>query len=67
MGRNKKLRIRLESLNHRITDHQIKIALERQRTNPNLSLIRHWEVEIKAWESTIESLKQRLKKGKRHD
>ena len=32
MGRNKKLRIRLESLNQRITDHQIKIALERQRT-----------------------------------
>ena len=28
MGRNKKLRIRLESLKQRITDHQIKIPLE---------------------------------------
>ena len=67
MGRNKKLRIRIESLQQRITDHQIKIALERQRETPNVSLIRHWVVEIKAWEQTIEQLTRRLKKGKRHD
>lgn len=67
MGRNKKLRIRLNSLSQRITDHQIKIALERQRTTPNVSLIRHWVVEIKAWEHTVEHLEWRLKKGKRHD
>ncbi|MDF0653176.1 MAG: hypothetical protein CV081_06500 [Nitrospira sp. LK265] len=67
MGRNKKLRIRLNSLRQRITDHQIKIALERQRTTPNVSLIRHWVVEIKAWEDTVEHLEWRLKKGKRHD
>jgi hypothetical protein len=67
MGRNKKLRVRLASLRQRITDHQIKIALERQRKAPNLSLIRHWEVEIRAWEHTVENLKRRLKKGKRHD
>ena len=28
MGRNKKLRLRLDGLRQRITDHQIKIALE---------------------------------------
>jgi uncharacterized OsmC-like protein len=67
MGRNKKLRIRLESLRQRITDHQIKIALEHQRATPNLSLIRHWTVEIKAWDLTVENLKRRLKKGKRDD
>jgi len=67
MGRNKKLRVCLASLRQRITDHQIKIALERQRKAPNLSLIRHWEVEIRAWEHTVENLKRRLKKGKRHD
>lgn len=67
MGRNKKLRIRLEGLRQRITDHQIKIALERQRTTPDLSLVRHWEIEIKAWAYTVENLKRRLKKGKRHD
>lgn len=32
--------MRLDSLKQRITDHQIKIALERQRTTPNVSLIR---------------------------
>lgn len=67
MGRNKKIRVRIESLQRRITDHQIKIALERQRATPNVSLIRHWMVEIKAWEQTVEQLKRRLKKGKRHD
>ena len=67
MGRNKKLRIRIESLRQRMTDHQIKIALERQRTTPNVSLIRHWAVEIRAWEQTVEQLTRRLKKGKRHD
>jgi hypothetical protein len=65
MGRNKKLRIRLESLKQQITNHQIKIALERQRTTPNLSRIRHWEVEIKAWEHTVDGLNRRLKKGRR--
>ncbi|MEX5216030.1 MAG: hypothetical protein NW703_17950 [Nitrospiraceae bacterium] len=67
MGRNKKLRIRLESLRQRITDHQIKIALERQRTTPHLGLIRHWTIEINAWELTVEKLKRRLRKGTRHD
>ncbi len=67
MGRNKKLRIRLEGLRQRMTDHQIKIALERQRTTPDLSLVRHWEIEIKAGAYTVENLKRRLKKGKRHD
>ncbi|HWG97691.1 MAG TPA: hypothetical protein VN647_11450 [Nitrospira sp.] len=67
MGRNKKLRVRIASLGQRITDHQIKIALERQRTTPNVSLIRHWTVEIKAWKQTVAQLTRRLKKGKRHD
>jgi hypothetical protein len=67
MGRNKKLRIRIESLRQRITDHQIKIALERQRTTPDVSLIRHWMIEIKAWEQTVAQLMRRLRKGTRHD
>ena len=46
MGRNKKLRIRLDGLRRQITDHRIKIALEQQRATPDRSLIRHWEVEI---------------------
>jgi hypothetical protein len=67
MGRNKKLRIRLDGLRQQITDHQIKIALERQRAFPDQSLIRHWEVEIKAWGNTVRNLERRLKKGKHHD
>jgi hypothetical protein len=54
-------------LRRRITDHRIKIALEQQRANPDRRLIRHWEVEIKAWEETEKNLERRLKKGKRHD
>jgi len=67
MGRNKKLRVRIASLGQRITDHLIKIAIERQRAAPNVSLIRHWAVEIKAWEQTVGRLTRRLKKGNRHD
>jgi hypothetical protein len=67
MGRNKKLRVRIASLGQQITNHQIKIAIERQRATPNMSLIRHWAVEIKAWEQTVGQLTRRLKKGKRHD
>lgn len=67
MGRNKKLRLCLESLKGRITDHRIKIALEQQRTHPDRRLIKHWMVEIKAWEQTVANLERRLKKGKRHD
>jgi hypothetical protein len=67
MGRNKKLRIRLESLRGRITDHRIKIALEQQSARSDRRLIRHWEVEIRAWEQTVANLERRLKKGKRHD
>lgn len=67
MGRNKKLRLRLESLRGRITDHRIKIALEQQRTHPDRRLIKHWEVEIRAWERTVSNLDRRLKKGTRHD
>ena len=67
MGRNKKLRIRLDGLRRRISDHRIKIAIEHQRATPDRGLIRHWEVEIKAWEQTVKSIQRRLKKGKRHD
>ena len=67
MGRNKKLRIRLDSLRRRITDHRIKIALEQQGASPDRRLIRHWEIEIRAWEETEKNLERRLKKGKRHD
>ena len=35
MGRNKKLRIRLDSLRRQVTDHRIKIALEQQGANPD--------------------------------
>jgi len=67
MGRNKKLRIRLEGLTGRITDHRIKIALEQQGVHPDRRLIRHWEVEIRAWERTVSNLERRLKKEARHD
>ena len=67
MGRNEKLGIRLDGLRRQITDHRIKIALEQQRATPDRSLIRHWEVEIKAWEQTVKNLERRLKKGKHHD
>jgi hypothetical protein len=56
MGRNQKLRLRLESLRGRITDHRIKIALEQQGAHLDQRLIKHWDVEIRAWERTVSNL-----------
>ncbi|THJ25447.1 MAG: hypothetical protein CAF45_001050 [Nitrospira sp. CG24E] len=47
--------------------HRIKIALEQQGANPDRRLIRHWQVEIKAWEQPTANLERRLQKGKRYD
>jgi predicted nucleic acid-binding Zn-ribbon protein len=61
MGETKNIRKRLKSLEQNIRNHEDKIAKERQRSNPDQGLIRHWEVEIRAWHREIERLERRLK------
>lgn len=66
MGRNKKLRIRIESLRKLIGLHLSKIAREQDKAMPDNEVIRHWNVEMAAWENTVNNLERRLTRGKRH-
>ncbi len=50
----------IRSLQRRIEEHREKIRLERQRDFPNLGLIRHWEVEISAFDKGIQQANKRL-------
>ncbi|MGA6828507.1 hypothetical protein ACO9S2_12930 [Nitrospira sp. NS4] len=67
MGRNKKLRARIEGLRSVIAVHLRKIAREQNRSFPDDTLIRHWKTEIAAWQRTVRNLERRLGKGKRHE
>jgi hypothetical protein len=50
----------IRSLQRRIEEHLGKIRLERQKDLPDLGLVRHWEVEILAFEKGIQQAKKRL-------
>lgn len=66
MGKNKQLRIRLHGLRETIRIHVGKIDRELSRPVPDMGLIRHWKVEVLAWEKSVARLETRLKKGSRH-
>ncbi|MGG6238834.1 hypothetical protein ACQ4N7_09350 [Nodosilinea sp. AN01ver1] len=50
----------IRSLQRRIEEHLEKIELERQKDFPDLGLIRHWEVEIAAFEKGVQQATKRL-------
>jgi hypothetical protein len=61
MGRkNHKKAIR--SLNMRIAEHQEKIRLEYTKDSLDEGLIRHWQMEIRAFEQGIQQALKRLRK-----
>jgi peptidoglycan hydrolase CwlO-like protein len=60
MGKNKKLRWQIGSLERRIREHEDKIAMEKERFNPDDGLITHWQKEINGWQRQIESKRNRL-------
>ena len=46
---NKNHKKAIRSLEKRITEHEDKIAAELLRESPDTGLIKHWEVEIRAF------------------
>ncbi len=52
----------IQSLKKRIIEHQNKIKTEFSKENPDLGLIKHWEMEIKAFEKGIQQAYKRLGK-----
>jgi hypothetical protein len=64
MGKHKRVPERINSLEWRISQHEQKIAIEKERFNPDVGLIDHWEKEIKGWQDQIER-KRELPPGRK--
>ncbi len=56
------LKKRVESLLKRVDEHEAKIWFEENRDTPDQALIRHWKIEISAFEKSIEKARRRLEK-----
>jgi len=52
----------IRSLRLRISEHQEKIKLEYEKEFPDQGLIRHWEMQIRAFEKGIQQARKRLGK-----
>ena len=52
----------IRSLTKRIEEHQEKIRLESTKESPDEGLIRHWQIEIRAFEKGIKQAHKRLRK-----
>ena len=57
---NRALKRRIASLRQRIVEHEEKIAAERTRFRPDDGLIRHWQVEIDAFNASLERALKRI-------
>lgn len=60
MGANKHLRHVIQGLQRVIDEHKDKIAKECSLQAPNHATIRHWEMEIRAWERKVTKLRSKL-------
>ena len=54
------LKRRVESLRQRIAEHENKIALEKEQLCPDMGLINHWQVEIRAFNVSLMRALKRL-------
>lgn len=64
MGRSKKLRKGIESLERQIQIHGDKIQSELRKPNPDSDLIAKWERDIKGFNGEIEKKAKRLPGGR---
>lgn len=60
MGENKRLRKQTEGLQLQVDLHNLKIADELRRDNPDRGLIEHWQKEVDVWRAQIQKKKERL-------
>lgn len=57
---NRALKRRIASLRRRIVEHEEKIASELETSRPDRGLIRHWQVEIDAFNISLERALKRI-------
>ena len=54
------LKRRIESLRQRIAEHEDKIAVEKALLHPDTGLIHHWQIEINAFNISLQRALKRL-------
>ena len=57
---NRALKRRIASLRRRIVEHEEKMAAERMQSRPDRGLIKHWQVEIDAFNVNLERALKRI-------
>jgi len=57
---NRALKRRIASLRQRIVEHEDKIAAERMHSRPDRGLIKHWQIEIDAFNVSLERALKRI-------
>jgi len=57
---NRALQRRIASLRQRIVEHENKIITERKQQRPDEGLIKHWQVEIDAFNISLERALKRI-------
>lgn len=62
MGKKSYLK-QIRSLEMRITEHLVKIEIEKKKSVPNTKLIIYWEKEIDKFRDEISKSKKRLERG----
>ncbi len=60
MTATKDMRQRIAGLEKQIDQHERKIRAERQREQPDVGLINHWESEIRVWRNKVSRLQERM-------
>ena len=57
---NRALKRRIVSLRERVVEHEEKIARELMQSQPDQCLIKHWQIEIDAFNISMERALKRL-------
>ena len=57
---NRALKRRIASLRQRIVEHEEKIIAEQKQSCPDQSLIKHWQIEIDAFNISLERALKRI-------
>ena len=62
---NRAIRRAIQSLRRQIEAHELKIALEKEKSEPDEGVISHWAREIEAFTIRVRRLEDRLARQRR--
>lgn len=62
---NKSTQSKIDGLRDQIQEHQAKVLVEEQKTQPDQGKIRHWRHEIDAFTQRMARLERRLQQRRR--